>query len=248
MQIPSALASRGLQLLQYRSLLREAGTEPGRSTLCSQIISVAKNFRGQAGARRRIESPPREAVSGSAVDSLVVSVSARPTRAAAVASRALTRRIVRAALPVASATPSAIASRRALAQTVVRAGLPAAALPAAASPGASSGLFVSSGSSSPFPPVAHHEGDATMSGGLPVLLSPAAAAVVWPPSPPVVPAAPPVTTPTTVLLDQLLQKAQRLGVVAGGISDSLRALVGFFFSLSYRFIPANRAYSLPARL
>ena len=69
-----------------------------------------------------------------------------------------------------------------------------------------------------------------MSGGLPVLLSPAAAAVVWPPSPPVVPAAPPVTTPTTALLDQLLQKVQRLGVVAGGISNSLRALVGFFFS------------------
>jgi hypothetical protein len=69
-----------------------------------------------------------------------------------------------------------------------------------------------------------------MSGGLPVLISLAAAAVVWPPSPPVVPAAPPVTTPTTVLLDQLLQKAQWLGVVAGGISDSLWALVGFFFS------------------
>ena len=68
-----------------------------------------------------------------------------------------------------------------------------------------------------------------MSGGLPVLLSPAALAVVWPPSPPLVPAPSSAATPTTALLDQLLQKAQRLGVVAGDISDSLRALVGFSF-------------------
>jgi hypothetical protein len=73
-----------------------------------------------------------------------------------------------------------------------------------------------------------------MIGGLPVLLSLAAMAVVWPPSPPLVPASLSAATPTTALLDQLLQKARRLGVVAGDISDSLWALVGFSsLSLSY---------------
>jgi hypothetical protein len=205
-QIPPALALRGHDILRSRRLLREADSETRRGLLAS-IRLAAVSFRGQVKARKRARTPLREAGLGS-VAGLPVAVaapaSARPTRSAAAVSRVKTRKIVEAPWPPASET--------------------AASAPASPSPVSrrSSGLFVSS-------PVALYEGDATMSGGLPALLSPAALAVVWPPSPSSVPAPSSAATPTTALLDQLLQKAQRLGVVAGDISDSLRALVGFSF-------------------
>ena len=40
----TALASRGRQLLQYCSLLKEAGTEPSMATLRLQIVLVVKSF------------------------------------------------------------------------------------------------------------------------------------------------------------------------------------------------------------
>jgi hypothetical protein len=166
------LALRGLDILRSHRLLREADSEARRSHL-SSIRLAAASFRGQVKARKRAKAPLREAGSGSVADPPIAVAAARPTRSAAVVSRALTRDIVQAALPL--AVPSATAS--------------------AASPPVSrgsSGMFVSSPPPLVCSPVALYEGDITMLGAVAssVLLGPRS------PSPSVIPAGPSSSPPS----------------------------------------------------
>jgi hypothetical protein len=112
-QIPPALALRGIDILWSRRLLREADSETQRGLLAS-IRLAAVSFCGQVKVRRRDSSPPQEVGLGLVVGVSVPVASAsasRSTRSVAAVSRALTQKIVEAPWPpVSEAAPPTIAS------------------------------------------------------------------------------------------------------------------------------------------
>ena len=238
------MASRAQELIQCCSLFREATTDAGRDAALQQIVSVAGSFRGQTTARRRTNPPPRKADDGPVAPSPIapigsvvepgaaaprtplvgsVPVVARAARSAAVVSRALTREIVQAPWPPATLSPTTAAR-------------------------SSPELFVSSPPPLVCSPVALYQGDAVVSGALPLGAFPPPASPVFrpvvtpvtPPRPSPLPASPlpaaspipsPAAAPSAALLVGLVLVVRGLAAAAEDISVSLRILVGSSFFL-----------------